>query len=154
MVDSLLISLQTSKVLIDGEWRQSSTGSVLQVVNPATGEPIAQVPRCSLEDVKQAIDAAKKASRVMARMPVGVRAQLLKKAGEIAQSRKEEIARSIALECGKTIREAREEVWFSNIHYGDAAAEALRHRGSVLPSTALTSTRLSMDKHTFEIIDR
>ena len=72
----------------------------------------------------------------MARMPVGVRAQLLKRAGEIAESRKEEIVRTIVQECGKTIHEAREEVWFSNIHYGDAAAEVQRHRGAVLPSTA------------------
>ncbi len=106
------------------------------MVNPASGEPIFQVPKCTLEDVKKAIDAAKKASKIMAGLPVGVRAQLLKKAGEIAESRKEEIARSIAQECGKTIREAREEVWFSNIHYGDAAAEVMRYRGAVLPSTA------------------
>jgi acyl-CoA reductase-like NAD-dependent aldehyde dehydrogenase len=131
-----MLSIQTNKILIDGEWATSSSGDVFQVVNPATSEPISQVPRCSPEDVKRAIDAAKRASKIMARMPVGVRAQLLEKAGQIANSRSEELARSVALECGKTIREAREEVWFSNIHYRDAAAEVLRHRGSVLPSTA------------------
>ena len=131
-----MISLQTRKVLIDGDWCSSSSGAVFQIVNPASGEPILQVPKCSLQDVKKAIDAAKRASKIMAHMPVGVRAQLLKKAGEIADSRKEEIARSITQECGKTIREAREEVWFANIHYGDAAADVLRHRGAVLPSTA------------------
>lgn len=130
------MSVQTRKVLIDGDWRSSSDGATIEVINPATLEPIANIPKCTSDDVNEAIESARKAAKIMAAMPVGVRAQLLKKAGVIAESRAEEIARTIAQECGKTIREAREEVWFSNIHYGDAAAEALRHRGEVLPSTA------------------
>lgn len=130
------MSIQTRKVLIDGNWRSSSNRLTSEVINPATLEPIANVPKCTGDDMKEAIESAKKASKIMAAMPVGVRAQLLKKAATIAESRTEEIARTIAQECGKTIREAREEVWFSNIHFGDAAAEAVRHRGEVLPSTA------------------
>ena len=94
------------------------------------------MPKCSREDVRAAIDAAKAAAKTMSAMSVGMRAQLLKKAAEVAEARKEEMARLIAQECGKTIRESREEVWFSNLHYGDAAAEAVRHRGEVIPSSA------------------
>jgi len=129
-------STSTKRVLIDGEWVRASDGSTFEVLSPSTLQPIASVPKCTRDDLKRAIDAAKAAARKMAAMPVGMRALLLKKAGEIAESRKEEIARTIAQECGKTIREAREEAWFSNIHYGDGAAEVMRHRGEVVPSTA------------------
>lgn len=130
------VSLQNKKILIDGGWRAASTGATFEVYNPATQAAIGTMPKCSREDVKAAIDAAKAASRRMAAMPVGMRAQLLKKAAEVAERRKDEMACTISQECGKTIREAREEVWFSNIHYGDAAAECIRHRGEVVPSSA------------------
>lgn len=130
------VSAITRKVLIGGEWRSAGGGSTFEVRSPASQEIVGRMPMCSREDVREAIDAAKSASRAMAAMPAGMRAHLLKKAAEIAETRKEEIARLIAQECGKTIREAREEVWFSNLHYGDAAAEAIRHRGEVVPSSA------------------
>lgn len=128
--------MRAESVLIDGQWTGSSSGSTFQVFSPSTLLPIAAVPKCTRDDVKRAIDAAKEAAKKMAAMPVGKRALLLKKAGEIAESRKEEIVRTIVQEGGKTIREAREESWFSGIHYGDAAAEVLRHRGEVVPSSA------------------
>ncbi len=130
------VPMQSKKVLIDGEWCTAHDGSTFKVFNPANQQLIGKMPKCSREDVRRTIDAAKAASKKMARMPVGMRAQLLKKAFEIAEARKGEIAYTIAQECGKTIREAREEVWFSNIHYSDASAEAIRHRGEVIPSSA------------------
>ncbi len=130
------VPLKSKKVLIDGEWCAAENDSTFEVFNPATEQLLGRASKCTREDVRRAIDAAKAASKKMAAMQVGMRAQLLKKAFEIAEARKEEIARTIAQECGKTIREAREEVWFSNIHYGDAAAEAIRHHGEVIPSSA------------------
>ena len=47
------------KVLIGRDWKESSNGSRIEVVNPATGELIDKVPNISLEDVDEAVKVAK-----------------------------------------------------------------------------------------------
>ena len=47
--------------LIGGEWVDASSGETMEVLNPSTGEVIAEVPRASAEDVDRAVQAAKKA---------------------------------------------------------------------------------------------
>ena len=43
---------------IDGEWCESSSGEVIEVVSPVTGELIGTVPKATPEDVNKAIEAA------------------------------------------------------------------------------------------------
>ena len=47
--------------LIGGEWVDARSGEAMEVLNPATGETIAEVPRASAEDVDGAVQAAKRA---------------------------------------------------------------------------------------------
>ena len=49
------------KNLVGGEWVDSASGETMEVINPATGETIADVPKCSADDVDGAVAAAKKA---------------------------------------------------------------------------------------------
>jgi acyl-CoA reductase-like NAD-dependent aldehyde dehydrogenase len=46
---------------VGGDWVDASGGESMEVLNPATGETIAEVPRSSAEDVGRAVEAAKKA---------------------------------------------------------------------------------------------
>ena len=57
------MSTTTSKHqnLIGGDWVDASSGETMEVLNPSTGEVIAEVPRASAEDVDRAVQAAKKA---------------------------------------------------------------------------------------------
>ena len=55
------VSVTQHKNFIGGEWVDASTGETMEVLNPATGEVIAEVPRSTAEDVERAVDAAKKA---------------------------------------------------------------------------------------------
>ena len=55
------VSVTQHKQFIGGEWVESASGETMEVLNPATGEPIAEVPRSTAEDVDRAVDAAKKA---------------------------------------------------------------------------------------------
>ena len=48
------------KAFVGGEWVDSASGETMDVINPATGEVIAAVPRCSAEDVDRAVAAAAK----------------------------------------------------------------------------------------------
>ena len=49
------------KIFVGGEWADAASGETMEVINPATGETIAEVPRCGAEDVDRAVEAAKKA---------------------------------------------------------------------------------------------
>jgi Aldehyde dehydrogenase family len=49
------------KILIGGELADAASGETMEVIAPATGETIAEVPRCSAEDVDRAVEAAQKA---------------------------------------------------------------------------------------------
>lgn len=49
-----------SRTLVGGEWTDGS-GGTQEIANPATGETIAEVPRCTAEDVDPAVEAARRA---------------------------------------------------------------------------------------------
>ncbi len=53
------VSVTQHKQFIGGEWVESASGETMEVLNPATGEAIAEVPRSTAEDVERAVDAAK-----------------------------------------------------------------------------------------------
>lgn len=55
--------------LIKGEWVSASSGASLGVVNPATGETIASVPKLGPDEVSGAIEAAWSARRAWAELP-------------------------------------------------------------------------------------
>ena len=46
------------KNFVGGEWVDAASGETMEVINPATGEVVAEVPRCSAEDVDRAVAAA------------------------------------------------------------------------------------------------
>ena len=65
--------------LIGGEWVDASSGETMEVLNPSTGEVIAEVPRASAEDVDRAVQAAKKALVEWLETTPAERAELLLK---------------------------------------------------------------------------
>ena len=69
------------KLLINGELVNSSSGKTVNDIGPATGEPIAQVPESTLEDVERAVTAAREAfdDGRWSDLPHGARAAALEK---------------------------------------------------------------------------
>ena len=55
------VAVTQHKMFIGGEFVDSSSGETMEVLNPATGEVIAEVPRGTADDVERAVAAAKKA---------------------------------------------------------------------------------------------
>lgn len=124
------------KLFIGGAWVDSVSGEVFEVRSPGDGSLVGTVPRATEKDVQNAIDAAKEAQKVLERMSVRRRAELLWKAYAIAERRAEEDAVVLCRECGKTISEARTEVSvYNNPHYIEAAEGLKRFRGAVHPWT-------------------
>jgi aminobutyraldehyde dehydrogenase len=95
------VSVTQQKQFIGGEWVESSSGETMEVLNPATGEVIAEVPRATAEDVDRAVKAAKKAwSEWQSKTPKD-RMELLLALAAIIDEHGEELARLESLNVGK-----------------------------------------------------
>lgn len=84
--------------------------SSFATVNPATGETVAEFPAIEGEEVDAALDLAGRAFSAWRERTVSDRAAVVGRAASLMRERKEELARTITLEMGKLISEARGEV--------------------------------------------
>jgi malonate-semialdehyde dehydrogenase (acetylating)/methylmalonate-semialdehyde dehydrogenase len=75
--------------------------------NPATGEPMAEIPRCTPDEISAAVAAAKSAFESWSRTPVLQRCRILFKYRELLENSGEELIALITEENGKTLDEAR-----------------------------------------------
>ncbi|MXS75002.1 NAD-dependent succinate-semialdehyde dehydrogenase [Microbacterium sp. TL13] len=118
----LLASVPTG-LLINGEWRAAEGGKTVAVNDPATGEVIHEIADASVADGVAAMDAAAEAFPSWAATPDRERAEILRRAFDLLQERKEDVALLMTLEMGKPLAEARGEVgyggeflrWFSEV---------------------------------------
>lgn len=99
------------KNFIGGMWQASQTDQVLPVPNPATGELLAEVPLSTAADVDRAVRAAREAFESWREVPVVERARVMFRWRELLVQRVEELARLVTTENGKTLDDARGEVW-------------------------------------------
>ena len=97
------------KNYINGEWVESQSREILEVLNPATAQEIGQVPLSAGEEVSQAIAAAQEAFPEWRETPPTSRARCLFRLKELLEEGYEDIARATVQEHGKIIDEARGE---------------------------------------------
>ena len=95
---------------VQGEWQQSAAVESLAVLNPATGEELGRTPLSPAAEVDAAVQAARRAFPGWRRVPVTERIQYLFKLKGLLEDQFEDIARTITLECGKTLGESRGEM--------------------------------------------
>ncbi|MGI8897526.1 MAG: CoA-acylating methylmalonate-semialdehyde dehydrogenase [Pyrinomonadaceae bacterium] len=95
---------------INGRWQNSTAKQFADVINPATGETLAQVPLDGDADVAAAVESAAAAFPGWRRTPPGDRIQYLFKLKQLLEDRLEDLARLITMENGKTLTEARAEI--------------------------------------------
>ena len=98
---SIITSRQTIKNYINGSWLDSSSTESLPVMDPATGEAIAQVPLSTAEEVQAATQQAHEAYLRWRDVPVIERAQVMYRLLAVLNARKDELARSVTRENGK-----------------------------------------------------
>ena len=95
---------------IQGEWRRSDGAETLPVINPATGEELGRTPMSSAAEVDAAVQAGARAFPDWRRVPVTDRVQYLFKLKTLLEEHLEDLARTVTLECGKTLGESRGEL--------------------------------------------
>jgi len=95
------VSVTQQQQFIGGEFVDSASGETMEVLNPSTGEVIAEVPRGSAEDVDRAVEAAKKAWGEWRDKTPKDRMELLLNLADIIDENAEGLARLESLNVGK-----------------------------------------------------
>lgn len=93
----------TLKFYIDGAWVDPLVPATLDVINPATEEPIAKISMGSAKDVDRAVKAARKAFKSFSQTSKEERIALLKRILDAYQARYNDIAKAISSEMGAPI---------------------------------------------------
>ncbi len=120
---------------IGGQWRPASSGKTFLNINPAdTSDIIGEFPQSTDSDVRMAAEAAREAYKTWRLMPAPKRGDLLRKAGQILEARKDELAREMTREMGKIFTETKGDVQeaIDTAYY--AATEGRRLFGYTVPS--------------------
>jgi malonate-semialdehyde dehydrogenase (acetylating)/methylmalonate-semialdehyde dehydrogenase len=104
------MTVRTIENYIGGEWVASEAGRTLDVINPATGAALAQVPLSTAAEVDQAVRAARQAFQEWRETPPYTRARAMFRLKAVMEDHFEELARIVTQENGKILDEARGEV--------------------------------------------
>jgi 1-pyrroline dehydrogenase len=122
----------TYQAFIGGEWVDSVSGETMEVINPATGEVIAEVPRCSAEDVDRAVEAAKRVLGEWLDKTPKERSELLYKLADVIEENAEELAQLESQNVGKPLMASRDEMPFSadNLRFFAGAARNLEGKSA------------------------
>jgi aminobutyraldehyde dehydrogenase len=126
------VAVSEHKNFVGGEWVDSSGGETMEVLNPSTGEVIAEVARSTADDAANAVEAAKKALPEWLESTPGERAELLLKLADIIEENAEELAALESKNVGKPLAYARDEMPVSadNIRFFAGAARVLEGRSA------------------------
>ena len=121
------------KMLIGGKAADAADGKTIDVINPATGKLVDNVPAATTEDVARAVACAKTAQKEWAKIPVYERVEIMYKFIELVERDKEDLARTLSDETGKCITEARAEIANIPIAFKAFSERAKHFYGHTIP---------------------
>lgn len=125
---ALLDSIPTG-LFIGGEWTDASAGGTFDVTDPSTGAVIRTIADATPDDGIRALDAAVAAQESWAATAPRVRSEILRRAFDLVQQHKEDLALLMTLEMGKPLAEARGEVVYGGEFLRWFSEEAVRISG-------------------------
>jgi acyl-CoA reductase-like NAD-dependent aldehyde dehydrogenase len=131
MAELTIALVATHGFYLDGKWVED--GDVVEVRAPYDGSVIARVVQGRREHAEAAIAAAVKAFGTTRRLPAFERQRVLRQISAGIAERKEEFSRTLALEAGKPIKAARQEVERAIFTFNVGAEESTRIYGEFLP---------------------
>lgn len=121
----------SSKIFLAGRWQE--TKDTLEVRAPFNGEMVGTCGRASAAEIDTAIGESERGFKAIKTMPSYKRAAICSRAAAALRSRKEEFARTLAMEAGKPIKQARVEMERAIFIWEVAGEEAKRIGGEILP---------------------
>ena len=123
------------RMYIDGAWCDGASGKTIGVINPATEEVICDMAFGSRDDTRRALQAAGRALGPWMKLTPFDRAKVLKKAADLMRDRADAIAKTLTMEQGKPLAEAKAEILHSADTFEWFAEEGKRAYGQVIPNS-------------------
>ncbi|VTT99203.1 succinate-semialdehyde dehydrogenase : NAD-dependent aldehyde dehydrogenase OS=Singulisphaera acidiphila (strain ATCC BAA-1392 / DSM 18658 / VKM B-2454 / MOB10) GN=Sinac_1922 PE=3 SV=1: Aldedh [Gemmataceae bacterium] len=139
------------QLYINGAWCDAAAGKKLAVTNPATEETLAEISFGGRADTARAVGAAAEAMKSWSKLTAYDRAKVLKKTAELMRERADAIARTMTLEQGKPLAEAKGEVLHSADTFEWFAEEGKRAYGQVVPQSVANKRHLII-KHPVGVV--
>src|SRR5579883_1396618 len=139
------------KMLIDGKWTAADNGRTLGVINPATEEVVSDVAYGGRAETRRAVEAAARAMPAWMKLTAWDRAKVLKKTAELMRERADAISRTLTMEQGKPLAEAKAEVLHSADTFEWFGEEGKRAYGEVIPNSAPGKRHITL-KHPVGVV--
>jgi aminobutyraldehyde dehydrogenase len=126
------VTVSQHKNFVGGKWVDAVEGGTMEVLNPATGETIGEVPSGTQADVDRAVEAAKQALPEWLETTPGERAEALLKLAAVIDDNAEELAELESQNVGKPLGYARDEMPVSadNLRFFAGAARVLEGKSA------------------------
>jgi len=126
--------LQRGANFIAGQWTAGTSGTWLDVTDPATGALITQVPDSGAPEALAALDAAHAAFPVWRTVPAKQRAAIIQRWNDLVLANQDDLGKLISREQGKPLSEGKGEVAYAASYIAWFAQEATRINGEVIPA--------------------
>lgn len=139
--------IQNFKMLIDGEWVESSSGKKIETLNPELNEVWATVPEANEEDVDKAVKAAQHAfENSWSNLHPRERAKFLRNIGNQLRENAEHLGKIETVDTGKLFKEIKTQASYIAEYYDYFAGLADKVEGTVVPidkpDMQVTTTRI------------
>ena len=121
------------KMLISGNWVDSSNKETIEVTNPYDGKLLETVPNAAKEDVDTAIADAVKAQKVWNKVIIRERAKILRRYLTLLEKNREDLARTLTLETGKPIFDSYGEIASVYMTFESSVEIVKHHYGKTMP---------------------
>ncbi|MBI3097975.1 MAG: NAD-dependent succinate-semialdehyde dehydrogenase [Planctomycetes bacterium] len=127
--------MQYGEIYVGGRWVPADGGGTFEVCSPSTRERVGRAAAGGPAEARRAIDAAADAFPAWAATPARDRGLFLLKIRDLMLERLEPLARTITLEQGKPLKEARAEIAYAAEFVTWSAEEGKRVAGETIPAS-------------------
>ena len=138
-------------LLINGNWRDGAKGVTADVLNPSTGDSIGQVAHVAQADLDEALSVAQLGQREWSSVPPWQRGAILKRAADLLRGEIDSAARTMTLEQGKPLAEARAEITRAAEFLEWGGEQARRISGRILRGRD-NGNRIEIETHPIGVV--
>jgi succinate-semialdehyde dehydrogenase/glutarate-semialdehyde dehydrogenase len=121
------------QAFVDGAWVDADSGATFAVLDPATGEELARVPRLGVAETRRALEAARRAFPGWRALTAKARAGVMRRWADLMLEHREDLAALMTAEQGKPLDEARAEIVYAASFLEWFGEEAKRVYGDTIP---------------------
>ena len=140
------LALLRTQAYVDGRWVDADSGATFPVLDPATGETVAEVPRLGAVETRRAIEAAERAFPAWRALTAKQRARILRRFADLMLEHLEDLSLLLTTEQGKPLAESRAEVEYAASFLEWFGEEAKRVYGDTIPEPT-PDRRIVVTKH-------